>query len=172
MKLPVLASLSIALTATLLSSCAGQTSVSSETSVPMSTTSAPASPSDVVPTLTATASTLECSTYAPDAVSVIRQEADVMASDVQYRIATVACGAIAGEVSAEVVEAFVLENGAWASVGLVSGPDVPFNTTQACETDNTTVTCPAYSLGEEGEAAGNIEVTAQDNGLVWTFITQ
>lgn len=172
MKLPVLASVSIALTATLLSACAGQNSVSSETNMPTSAASAPASSSDVVPTLAATASTLECSTYAPDAVSVLRQESDVTASDVQYRIATVACGAIAGEVSAEVVEAFVLENGAWASVGLVSGPDVPFNTTGACESDNTTVTCPAFSLGEEGEAAGSIEVTAQDNGLVWNFIAE
>lgn len=101
---------------------------------------------------------------------VIRQQADVLAGDVQYRVATVACGALAGEVSAEVVEAFVLENGAWASVGLVSGSDVPFNTTGACASDNTTISCPAYVFSEEGDASGSIEITQQDNGLVWTFV--
>ena len=172
MKLPVLVSISIALTATLLTSCGGQTSVSSSSSAPTGTDSSPTSSSDVVPTLDASASTLNCTTYSADAIVVIRQEADVMASDTQYHVAMVACGEAASEVSAEVVEAFVLENGAWASVGLVSGADVPFNTTGACESDNTIISCPAFTISEEGEAAGNIEVTAQDNGLVWSFIAQ
>lgn len=93
-----------------------------------------------------------------------------MAGDVQYRVATMACGEPASEVSAEVVEAFVFENGAWVSVGLVSGSDVPFNTIGACTSDNTTITCPAFTFSEEGEAAGSIEITQQGNGLVWTFV--
>jgi hypothetical protein len=60
----------------------------------------------------------------------------------------------------------------WASNGLVSGPDVPFNTSGPCESDNKIVKCPAFVLSEEGEASGHIEITGQDNGLVWTFIAE
>lgn len=172
MKLPVLLSATALLSSSFLVACAGQTSVSSTSAAPTISASSPPQTTDVVPALQAAASTLECSTYTADAVPVIRQEGEVLANDVQYRVATVACGAIASEVSAEVVEAFVLENGAWASVGLVSGPDIPFNTTGVCQSDNTILTCPAFTLGEEGEASGNIEVTGQDNGLVWTFVAQ
>jgi hypothetical protein len=34
------------------------------------------------------------------------------------------------------------------------------------------VKCPAYVVAEEGEAIGYIEITGQDNGLVWTFIAE
>jgi len=87
-------------------------------------------------------------------------------------MATVACGEPASEVSAEVVESFVADNGVWASNGLVSGPDVPFNTSGPCESDNKVVKCPAFVVSEEGEAVGYIEITGQDNGLVWNFIAE
>jgi hypothetical protein len=95
-----------------------------------------------------------------------------MVNDVQYRVATVACGEMNSEVSAEVVESFVADNGVWASNGLVSGSDVPFNTSGPCESDNTVVKCPAFVVAEEGEAVGYIEITGQDNGLVWTFVAE
>jgi hypothetical protein len=95
-----------------------------------------------------------------------------MVNGVQYRVATVACGEENSELSVEVVESFVADNGIWASNGLVSGSDVPFNTSGPCESDNTVVKCPAYVVAEEGEAIGYIEITGQDNGLVWTFIAE
>lgn len=116
--------------------------------------------------------TLDCSTFAEGAKPFVRQESDLVVNDVQYRVATVACGMLASEVSAEVIESFVADNGVWASNGLVSGADVPFNTTGPCETDNTTVKCPAFVLSEEGDAVGHIEITGQDNGLVWTFVAE
>ena len=172
MKLPILLTAAVLVASPFLAACTTQDQVSSSASAPITSASDPAQTSDAVPALDVAASTLDCSTYSADAVTVIRQEADVMAADTQYRVAMVACGEVASEVSAEVVEAFVLENSAWVSVGLVSGPDVPFNTTGACESDNTTVSCPAFTFSEEGEAAGTIEVTQQDSGLVWTFVAQ
>jgi hypothetical protein len=172
MKLPILLTAGVLVASPFLAACTSQTQVSSSASAPITAASEPAQTSDVVPALDVAASTLDCSTYIADAITVIRQEADVMAADTQYRVAMVACGAVAGEVSAEVVEAFVLENGAWASVGLVSGSDVPFNTTGACESDNTIISCPAFTFSEEGEASGSVEVTQQDSGLVWTFVAQ
>lgn len=38
---------------------------------------------------------------------VVRQQADLMVNDVQYRVATVACGEPASEVGAEVVESLL-----------------------------------------------------------------
>lgn len=172
MKLPVLLSVSALVTSSFLVACSSPTPVSSSSDAPITTATVPAQTPDVVPELDAAASTLDCSTYSADAITFIRQQADVLAGDVQYRVATLACGEPASEVSAEVVEAFVLENGAWASVGLVSGSDVPFNTMDACESDNTTITCPAFTYSEEGEAGGRIEITQQDNGLVWTFVAE
>jgi hypothetical protein len=98
----------------------------------------------------------------------------------QYRVATVGCGEINSELSAEVVESFVEEGGIWVSQGLVSGPDVPFNTSGPCESENVVVRCPAYFVTEDGkstkknyiEVSGYIEITAQDNGLVWTFVAE
>lgn len=119
----------------------------------------------------------------------------------QYRVATLGCGELAEELGipasdgtsagpviygSEVVEAFVLENGAWTSVGLVSGPDIEegavptpgedwdsFVTSGACASDNTTITCPAYSDYEYGmRADGRIEITQKGSGLVWTFVTE
>jgi len=172
MKLPVFLSVSALVASSFLVACSSPTPVSSSSDAPITTASVPAQTPDVVPELDAAASTLDCSTYSADAKTFIRQQADVLAGDVQYRVATLACGEPASEVSAEVVEAFVLENGAWASVGLVSGSDVPFNTMDACESDNTTITCPAFTYSEEGEAGGRIEITQQDNGLVWTFVAE
>ena len=102
----------------------------------------------------------------------MRQESDLVVGDVKYRVATVACGALASEVSAEVVESFVADNGMWASNGLVSGPDVPFNTSGPCESDGKVVKCPAFVISEGGEAVGHIEISGQDNGLVWNFIAE
>jgi hypothetical protein len=34
------------------------------------------------------------------------------------------------------------------------------------------VRCPAFVVAEEGEAVGYIEITGQDNGLVWTFVAE
>lgn len=116
--------------------------------------------------------TLECASFSEGAKPFVRQESDLVVNDVLYRVATVACGALASEVSAEVVESFVADNGLWASNGLVSGPDVPFNTMGPCESKDNIVTCPAFVLGEEGEAVGYIEIKGQDNGLVWTFIAE
>lgn len=116
--------------------------------------------------------TLECASYSEDAKPFVREQSDLVVNDVQYRVATVACGVENSEVSAEVVESFVADNGVWASNGLVSGSDVPFNTMGPCESDNLVVTCPAFVLSEEGEAIGYIEITGQDNGLVWTFVAE
>jgi hypothetical protein len=126
-----------------------------------------------MPELDVSASTLDCSTSDPDAIPFLRQTADLIAGDVQYRVATFGCGLPASEIGPEVVEAFVLENGAWTSVGFISGSGEGFNTSGACASDNTTVTCPAYYDYAYGEVAeGRIKITQQDSGLVWTFVTE
>jgi hypothetical protein len=164
MKLPIFLSVSALVTSSFLVACTSTTPDSSSSAAPAS---------DVMPELDVSASTLDCSTGNPDAITFLRQTADVIAGDVQYRVATLACGEPASEFGPEVVEAFVLENGAWASVGLVSGSDEPFNTSGACASDNTTITCPAFFVSEEGlESSGRIEITQQGDGLVWTFVTE
>lgn len=166
MKLPIFLSVSALVTSSFLVACSSTEPVSSSTS-------APAQASDEMPELDVSASTLDCSLGEPDAISFLRQTADLIAGDVQYRVATFGCGLPASELGPEVVEAFVLENGAWASVGLVSGSDEPFNTSGACASDNITITCPAYYAYAYGEVAeGRIEITQQDSGLVWTFVTE
>ena len=196
MKLPIFLSVSALVTSSFLVACSSKEPVSSSTS-------APAQASDEVPELDVSASTLDCEQHQPGADSIIflRQTADLIAGDVQYRVATLGCGGLAEELGipasdgtsagpviygGEVVEAFVLENGAWTSVGLVSGPDIEegavptpgqdwdhFVTSGACASDNTTITCPAFSDYEYGmRAEGRIEITQQDSGLVWTFVTE
>ena len=171
MKRPiVLAGLIVSL---VLVGCAEKTQVANSTPEPVAPASvAPSIAYEDMPQVDESSVTIDCSSFTQGAKPVVRQEADLVVNDVQYRIATIACGALASEVSAEFVESFVADNGVWASNGLVSGPDVPFNTTGPCESDNTVVTCPAFVLGEEGNAVGNIEITGQDNGLVWTFIAE
>lgn len=137
--------------------------------------SAAASPTSSIaiedmPPIEETNVTLDCSTYSADAHAFVRQEADLDVNGVQYRVATIACGTPNSEVSAEVVESFVAEDGEWVSNGLVSGPELPFNTSGPCESDNSIVKCPAFAFAEEGEALGHIEVSGQDGGLVWTFV--
>lgn len=171
MKLSVLLpSLIVALA---LAGCSEQmpaADISQESTAPASV--APSIAYEDMPQVDEASVTVECASFSEGAQPFVRQEADLMVNDVQYRVATVACGALASEVSAEVVESFVADNGVWASNGLVSGPDVPFNTMGPCESDNKVVTCPAFVLSEEGEAVGYIEITGQDNGLVWTFIAE
>lgn len=163
MRFPIFLSVSALVTSSFLVACSSSESVSSSTS-------APAQASDEMPELDASASTLDCGA---EFITRIRQTADLIAGDVQYRVATLACGLPDSEFGPEIVEAFVLENGAWASVGLVSGSNEPFNTSGACTTDNTTITCPAFFVSEEGlQASGRIEITQQGNGLVWTFVTE
>jgi len=171
MKLPVLISGLIVSLA--LAGCSDQTpaaSTSNEYVAP--TTFAPSvAYEDMSPVVEANV-TLECASYSEGAKPFVRQQSDLVVNDVQYRVATVACGVADSEVSAEIVESFVADNGAWASNGLVSGPDVPFNTMGPCESDNKVVTCPVFVLSEEGEALGYIEITGQDGGLVWTFVAE
>jgi hypothetical protein len=171
MKLPVVISglvVSLALVG-----CSGQTEPASSSEKSMApATVAPSIAYEDMPPVTEANVTLECATFSEGAVPVVRQESDLIVNDVQYRVATVACGEPASEVSAEVVESFVADNGVWASNGLVSGPDVPFNTSGPCESDNKVVKCPAFVVSEEGEAVGYIEITGQDNGLVWNFIAE
>lgn len=171
MKLPVIATclvLSIS-----LAGCSKQTPVASTSTETMApATVAPSITYEEMPQVAEASVTLDCSTFSEGAVPVVRQQADLMVNDVQYRVATVACGEPASEVGAEVVESFVADNGVWASNGLVSGPDVPFNTSGPCESDNEVVKCSAYVLAEEGESVGYIEITGQDNGLVWNFIAE
>ena len=171
MKLPlVISGLAISLA---LVGCSEQTPAASTTEQSMSPSAvAPSVSYEDMPPVTQDNVTLECANFTEGAVPFVRQQADLMVNDVQYRVATVACGALASEVSAEVVESFVADNGVWASNGLVSGSDVPFNTSGPCESDNTVVKCPAFVVAEEGEAVGYIEITGQDNGLVWTFIAE
>lgn len=124
--------------------------------------------------------TLDCANYSPDAQAFIRQQSDLTVNGVWYRVATVGCGEINSELSPEVVEFFVAEDGIWASQGLVSGPDVPFNTSGTCESDNIAVRCPAYFVTEERkstevrhiEVSGYIEITSEDKGLAWTFVAE
>ena len=194
MKLPILLSASALVMSSFLVACSSTEPVSSSTSAPAS---------DEMPELDVSASTLDCEQHQPGADSIIflRQTADLIAGDVQYRVAPLGCGGLAedlgipasdgtsaGPVSygGEVEVAFVLENGAWTSVGLVSGPDIEegavptpgedwdnFVTSGACASDNTTITCPAFSDYEYGmRAEGRIEITQQDSGLVWTFVTE
>ena len=170
MKLPVvISSLVVSLA---LAGCSSQSAAASSTDVKPGITTAPSIAYEDMPAVTEENVTLDCSTFAEGAKPFVRQESDLVVNDVQYRVATVACGMLASEVSAEVIESFVADNGVWASNGLVSGADVPFNTTGPCETDNTVVKCPAFVLSEEGDAVGHIEVTGQDNGLVWTFVAE
>lgn len=170
MKLPVVISglvVSLALVG-----CSDQTESASSSATSMAPSTAPSVAYEDMPNVAEADVTVECATFSEGAVPFVRQEADLIVNDVQYRVATVACGALASEVSAEVVESFVADNGVWASNGLVSGPDVPFNTSGPCESDNTVVRCPAFVVAEEGEAVGYIEITGQDNGLVWNFIAE
>ena len=170
MKLPVIIGASALAISVSLTGCAKSTPAASTGSA-----SAPSSSTvawEDMPDVAEADVTVDCSTFADGAVPFVRQEADLKVADVQYRVATIACGAVASEVSAEVVESFVADNGKWASNGLVSGPDVPFNTNGPCTSDNTTVTCPAFVISEEGEASGRIEITGQDGGLVWNFIAE
>jgi hypothetical protein len=170
MKLPVVISglvVSLALVG-----CSDQTESASSSATSMAPSAAPSIAYEDMPNVAEADVTVECATFSEGAVPFVRQEADLIVNDVQYRVATVACGALASEVSAEVVESFVADNGVWASNGLVSGPDVPFNTSGPCESDNTVVRCPAFVVAEEGEAVGYIEITGQDNGLVWNFIAE
>lgn len=166
MKLPIFLSVSALVTSSFLVACTSTTPDSSSSAAPAS---------DVIPELDVSASTLNCSIEYPDDeyVTIIRQTADVMAGDVKYRVATLGCGLPASEIGPEVVEAFVFENGAWTSVGLVSGSGERFNTSGACASDNTTITCPAYTggYGEDGKS-GRIEITQQGSGLVWTFVAE
>ena len=171
MKLPLIA-VSV-ISAVLISGCSQQSPAASTTDYTIAPTPLGSSIAhEDMPDVTEADVIMECSSYSENAVAVVRQQADLVVNGVQYRVATVACGEYASEVSVEVVESFVVENGVWASNGLVSGSDVPFNTTGPCESDNATVTCPAFVLGEEGEAIGHVEITGQDNGLVWTFIAE
>ena len=170
MKLPVVISglvVSLALVG-----CSDQTEAASSSDKSMAPSAAPSIAYEDMPNVAEADVTVECATFSEGAVPFVRQESDLIVNDVQYRVATVACGALASEVSAEVVESFVADNGVWASNGLVSGPDVPFNTSGPCESDNTVVRCPAFVVSEEGEAVGYIEITGQDNGLVWNFIAE
>ena len=170
MKLPVVISglvVSLALVG-----CSNQTEAASSSDKSMAPSAAPSIAYEDMPDVAEADVTVECATFSEGAVPFVRQESDLIVNDVQYRVATVACGALASEVSAEVVESFVADNGVWASNGLVSGPDVPFNTSGPCESDNTVVKCPAFVVAEEGEAVGYIEITGQDNGLVWNFIAE
>ena len=170
MKLPaVISGLVVSLA---LTGCAKQTPASNSDELKISSSPAPSVAYEDMPPVDESSVTVDCSTFAEGAKPFIRQESDLVVNDVQYRVATVACGMLASEVSAEVIESFVADNGVWASNGLVSGADVPFNTTGPCETDNTIVKCPAFVLTEEGDAVGHIEITGQDNGLVWTFVAE
>jgi hypothetical protein len=169
MKLPVLISglvISLAVVG-----CSEQMPTSSTSEKSMAP-SAPVVAYEDMPPVDEASVTLECASYSEGAKPFVRQESDLVVNDVQYRVATVACGELNSEVSAEVVESFVADNGVWASNGLVSGPDVPFNTMGPCESKDNVVTCPAFVLGEEGEAVGYIEIKGQDNGLVWNFIAE
>jgi hypothetical protein len=171
MKLPVVISSLVASLA--LVSCSDQVPASnSADEASVAASAAPSVAYEDMPPIPTSSVTLECASYSADALPFVRQQADLMVNDVQYRVATVACGEMNSELSAEVVESFVADNGVWASNGLVSGSDVPFNTSGPCESDNKVVKCPAYVIGEEGEAIGYIEITGQDNGLVWTFIAE
>ena len=171
MKLPALV-LSTLLAATLVGCSEELPAATQSSEAPAPALASPSVAYEDMPGLVEADVIMECSSFSDGALPFIRQEADLIANGVQYRVATVACGELASEVSAEVVESFVAEDGVWASTGLVSGSDVPFNTMGPCESDNTVVTCPAFVLGEEGEAVGYIEITGQDNGLVWTFIAE
>jgi hypothetical protein len=179
MKLPMLIS-SLVFTLA-LTGCTEQTPAASSTSLaPVPASVAPSIAYEEMPPIPDSSVTLDCSSYSPDAKAFIRQQADLMVNDVQYRVATVGCGEMNSELSAEVVESFVAEDGIWASNGLVSGTDMPFNTSGPCESDNIVVRCPAYFVTEDVEAteesyvevSGYIEITGQDNGLVWTFVAE
>ena len=170
MKLPVVISGLVASLA--LAGCSSQSPVASSTDVNSGITTAPTIAYEDMPPVAEANITLDCSTFAEGAKPFVRQESDLVVDDVKYRVATVACGMLASEVSAEVIESFVADNGVWASNGLVSGADVPFNTSGPCQSDGTTVKCPAFVLSEEGEAVGHIEISGQDNGLVWTFVAE
>jgi hypothetical protein len=165
--------ISCAIVSLALVSCSEQTPAASTTNYTISPTPLGSSIAyEDMPPVAPENVTLECASYSEGAKPFVRQQSDLVVNDVQYRVATVACGVADSEVSAEVVESFVADNGVWASNGLISGPDVPFNTMGPCESDGYFVSCPAFVLSEEGEAIGFIQITGQDNGLVWTFVTE
>ena len=171
MKLPVAITVSTIAVALMVAGCSKKTQVASiHSDSPTPAVSVTSVAWADMPHVTANDVTVDCSTYTQGAKSIIRQETDVKVGDVMYRIAIVGCGVSDSEVSAEFVESFVADGGNWASNGLVSGPDVPFNTSGECTTDNKVATCPAFVSSGEGSASGHIDITAQDGGLVWTFV--
>jgi hypothetical protein len=179
MKLPVLISGIIVSLA--LVGCSEQTPAASTSDESVSpTTIAPTIAYEDMPPVVEANVTVDCKSYSPDALAFIRQQTDVTVNGVQYRVATIGCGEMNSELSSEFVESFIAENGVWASNGLVSGPDVPFNTSGPCESDNSVARCPAFYVSEDGESpdygyveySGYIEITGQDNGLVWTFVVE
>jgi hypothetical protein len=170
MKLPVVITVGAAAIALAISGCA-QKSPAAAISSDSPTPTASIAWADM-PHVTADNLTTDCSTYADGAIAILRQETDVIAGDVMYRIAIAGCGFPDSEVSAEFMESFVADNGTWASNGLVSGPDVPFNTSGPCTSDNKVATCPAFVMSESGEATGHVEITEQDGGLVWNFVAE
>ena len=112
--------------------------------------------------------------------SSLRSRGKISKNDIDATCAEIRQALLESDVALEVVESFVADNGVWASNGLVSGPDVPFNTSGPCESDNSVTRCPAYYVSEGGESpdysyveySGYVEITGQDNGLVWTFVVE
>ncbi len=179
MKLPVL--ISGVIVSLALVGCSNQTPAASSSEVSVAPTAvAPSVTYADMPPVTEQSVTVDCKSYSPDSLAFIRQQADVVVNGVSYRVVTLGCGEPNSELGSEFVESFVADNGVWVANGLVSGPDVRFNTSGPCESDNVVARCPAYYVSEEGESPdysyveyfGFVEITGQDNGLVWTFVVE
>lgn len=83
-----------------------------------------------------------------------------------YQIGIFSCANSADEIGIPYVESFVLDQGVWASNGLVSGTDELFELTGECTEQAEEVSCPA----NVGSTAGQVVIYNQDGGPGWRFV--
>ena len=111
-------------------------------------------------------SAVDCSLSTTVTAPHIVSQFDLPNSKPTLRIAIIQCDAD----SSEFVESFVAATDAWASNGLVAGPDVAFTVTGECTANETTVACPASIWSEDDSTVpGSLIISTENNDPKWEF---
>lgn len=148
-----------------LSGCSAQT----KSSGLLGDTSLSSTTNQVVPAITATNSTIDCSGWTQDAQTYLRNQGVLKVGDTTIGIGFFSCGAPNSELSTEFVESFIFSNGTWAGNGVVPGPRIQFMTMQPCASAEE-ITCPALKIEDvDVEIEGAIIVSQIDGNLSWRF---